>query len=245
MEFRQTLILNPRFDFLSFFEDQLFTDCEIHLYEHDWSTDFQVIKAHRAVLATSSAFFENVFTSGMQESRSGIVDVRNALFPPLLQVVRFLYCGTITFTDDTVMQIYSHARDFNISSLIELLDKYLSDCTAALIRPYVAPGFDFELEKELHALVPFIAKKYTEISMANFSRALDVATFLKVQEQISGKSPLEKFNDFSAFMGQYAPGDEEKVAIGQAFKNAPPEVQAPIRKIGYAWLPKGFGFDRK
>jgi hypothetical protein len=127
MEWRQTLIFNSHFNFLSFFKDEPFTDCQIHLDEHGWSTDFQVIEARRAVLATSSTFFENIFTSGMQESRSGIVEVRNYQYTPLFEIVRFLYCGTLTFTEDIIVQAYSLARNFSISSLVEALDEYLGN----------------------------------------------------------------------------------------------------------------------
>jgi hypothetical protein len=245
MEFRQTLILNPRFNFLSFFDEALFTDCEIHVYEPGWSSDFRTIRSHRAILATSSAFFENAFTSGMQEARTGIVEVKDVSYNPMLQLVRFLYCGSLQFTDDIAMQIYALARDFSIPPLISLLEDYFEKCSTTLILRYVAQCFDFELEKELRAIVPCIAKKYNEISIQNFSTALDVVTFLDVQRLVKGRTEVEKFEDFRRFMGAWKPSEEEKIAIGEAFKGAPPGVQAALRKIGGAWLPSGFSFQKQ
>jgi hypothetical protein len=228
MNFHQTLILNPRFDFLSFFDNQIFTDCEIHISETGLADDFQVIKGHRAILATASIFFENAFTAGMSEASTGVVNVVDVPYKPMLVLVRFLYSGVLRGDDSTIMQLYGLAMHFDVPCLLDLLDRHLGQSSADLILKYVSECFAYDLEKELKALEPFIAAKYAQISIENLSRALDIVTFLNVQALIQEMPLVQKFNDFVQFMGDDRCDADQWRAIEFAFGPKLPPAEARV-----------------
>jgi hypothetical protein len=64
----------------------------VHQFPDD--PEFTAIRAHRLVLANSSRFFPNIFSAGMQEAESGIVDV---VYPPepFVKVLRWMYGGQL------------------------------------------------------------------------------------------------------------------------------------------------------
>jgi hypothetical protein len=99
MELRHSFVQSPLFDYLRFYDAGLFTDCEIHVFDHDPS-DYRTVRAHRVVLANSSEVFENLFTSGMKESEAGVIDAPNVPFPEFQQVIRFLYSGTASLAEE-------------------------------------------------------------------------------------------------------------------------------------------------
>jgi hypothetical protein len=240
-EFRQVLVLNPRFDFSRFFDDGLLTDCEIRVFENDGSSDYRVIRAHRAILSNSSQFFENIFTSGMMETQTGVLEIRGN-YQHLLQVVRFLYSGTLQFVDNSVMQLFSLAEHYGIQSMRQMLTAYLRAAPPELLLGFVAQCFDYELVEGLRFLEDFVARQYSNISMHNLSIALDVVTFTHVLGKLEGKTLAEKFTDLAQFLADWQCSPAEKAAIGALFKQADPELQQRIREHGRNWLPERFQF---
>jgi hypothetical protein len=240
--FRQVLVLNPRFDFLRFYESGHFTDCEIHLFEIENSTEFRTIRAHRAILSNSSEFFENMFTSGMIEAQTGILEIHGVSYEHLVEVVKFLYSGTIQFRDSSVMPLLSLARNYGIPALRILLGEYIQRASPETLLGFVAQCFDYELAEELRFLEDTVAEQYGNISMHNLSSALDVATFTRVLAKVKGKRLEEKVEDLSKFLGGWECQPSEKAAIGFLVKEAEPALQKRIREIGRNWLPAGFVF---
>jgi hypothetical protein len=240
-EFREQLILNPRFDFLHFYEQNLFTDCEIHVYDSDQSSDRHIVRGHRVILANTSLYFENAFTSGMREAETGIVEARGVPFPHFAAVVRYLYSGNISFDDDSVVWLFYIARHFGIQSLHNLLFKCAAASPPEAILGYVAQCFNYELTEELRMLEPIIASHYTNMTMQNLTRALDVVTFLNVLALVD-KTIAEKFDELEKFLGDWNCSPAERVAIAAAFGAAPPEIQARFRTPGRDWLPENFAF---
>jgi hypothetical protein len=240
MDFHRVFVQNPLFDYLRFYDEGLFTDCEIHVFDTDPS-DYKTIRAHRLVLANSSAFFENLFTSGMKEASTGVIDAPNIPFPEFQQVIRFLYSGTASLPDDTLMLTFFIARHFGIPSLLSYLKDYLTRVPATAMLGFVAQCFDYELVDELMLLEPIIAKHYPNLSMRNLSSALDVATFVHVLKLVE-KTTVEKVNDLESFLGGWKCSPAEKAEIGELFKSAGPNIQALLRQKGANWLPHGFKF---
>jgi hypothetical protein len=241
MAYRRSLLVGPLFDFLRFYDEGLFTDCEIHVFEPG-STTPTVIRAHRSVLANSSEFFDNIFTSDMQEAKTGIVSVPDVRYDLVLRVVRYLYSGRLDFSEDIVMPLFSIARDFGIQSLLTSLEAYINERPPHGILDLLAQCWNHDLVDELRILVPVVAKAYTNISLQNLSSALDVVTFLEVLALLRGRTLKEQFADLEVFLGDWTCSADEKRAISAFFKNAGPEVQALFRAKGKGWLPGGFRF---
>jgi hypothetical protein len=240
-EFRQVLVLNPLFNFSYFFEKGLLTDCEIHVFEIEGSQDYQVIRAHRAILSNSSEFFENMFTSGMIEAKTGILEIRG-IYQHLVQVVRYLYSGDLQFVNGSVMQLLSLATHYGIHSLRSLLSAYIQQSSPEVLLGFIAQCFNYELADELRFLEDFVARHYSNISMHNLSTALDVVTFVHVLAKVEGRSLSEKFSDLIQFLGDWECSAQERAAIGALFKTADPTLQRTISAQRQRLLPEKFHF---
>jgi hypothetical protein len=212
------------------------------VYDSEQSSDPRIVRAHRAILANTSLYFENAFTSGMREAETGIVEARGVPYPHFAAVVRYQYSGNISFDDESVIWLFYIARHFGIQSLHNLLVKRVSASPPEAILGYVAQCFNYELAEELRMLEPIIASHYTNMTMQNLTSALDVITFLNVLARV-GKNIVDKFDDLERFLGDWECSPTEKAAIASAFKAAPPQIQARFRKPGRDWLPERFTFS--
>jgi hypothetical protein len=231
-EFRQILVLNPRFDFLRYYKNQLFTDCEIRVFESEISSEYRVIRAHRAILSNCSAFFENTFTSGMIEAKTGVLEVRGVPYPHLVQIIHYLYSGTIQFVDGAVMPLRDLALNYGIQGLHTMLTEYVQKASSEMLLGFIAQCFDYELVDELRFLEDCVVQHYDSISIQNLSTALDVATFAHVLGKLQGKSLAAKFADLVQFLGSWTCSDEEKAAIAAAFARADPTLRAELQDRG-------------
>jgi hypothetical protein len=177
----------------------------------------------------------------MKESETGVIDAPNIPFPEFQQVIRFLYSGTASLAEDTLMRTFFIARHFGIQSLLSYLKDYLLRVPPTAMLGFVAQCFDYELVDELILLEPIIAKHYPNLSMRNLSSALDVATFVHVLALVD-KTTIEKFRDLEGFLGSWKCSDNEQREIGKLFKSAGQDVQSLFRQKGKNWLPANFKF---
>jgi hypothetical protein len=242
MQFKQTLVLNPRFDYLQFYEEGLFTDCEVQVWEHPDSPDKRTIRAHRAVLANGGEFFKHLVTGDMQEARTGVMEAKYFPFAPFESAVKFLYSGTIVFSDDAVMQIFHIARHYQIRSLLDLLVRYMKDAPPDVFLRFVDDCWSYELIDELILLEPVILHLYKNLTIERLSAALDVGTFCHVLKGLN-KPMAEKFADLSKFLGNWECTKKDMADIGDVFRTAPVEVQRLFGRFRGKWLPAGFRFS--
>ena len=76
----------------------------------------KVIPAHKSVLIKKSRYFENVFKSGMAESRQDVIEIKDCEYEIFKEYLRFIYQGTVDFGDiNQVIKLYT------------LADKYLQE----------------------------------------------------------------------------------------------------------------------
>ena len=206
------------FKFGDFFESGILSDCEIHVHKSADDPEYEIIRAHRLVLANSSDFFHNSFTSGMIESETGVVDVYtnpDGLFPV---VVKWMYDGKLAFDMSQIMSLWNIAHTYGIrkldTELKNILEKNLS---ADTILGYVQQCFDCELSDELKNLEPYLVQYLTTIPITDLSNALDVTTFAHVLQQ-SSLSNEQKVPLIREFLGDWDPSDEEKDALFGALR---------------------------
>lgn len=237
-QYTQELFLAPLFKFGEFFESGLLADCEIHVHQSMDDPEYQIIRAHRLVLANSSDFFHNSFTSGMIETETGVVDVYtnpNNLFPV---VVKWMYDGSLAFDPSQIMSLLSIAHNYGIRKLDIELNKVLEkNITPETILSYVQQCFDNELSDELKGLEPYLAKYLMDIPIGELSDALDVATFARVLEK-SSLTNEQKVPLIREFLGDWDPSDEEKDALFGALK-----FDSQFRRLvtrDDKWLPMRF-----
>lgn len=239
MDYTQDLYLAPLFNFNEFFESGFLTDCEIRVHNSHDDPEYTSIKAHQAVLANASDFFYNTFTSGMQEAKTGIVDVYTNpmnLFP---EVVRWMYNGCLDFCDAKLMALLGIAHNYGITLLENELTAHLEKVvTKDNITVFVQQCFDCGLSEELKALEPTIARYIDEIPITQLSDALDVATFAEVLSQCK-MSNEQKIQKIQQFLGDWETSEEEKQALGQCLTKEN-GLRALLTGKDYPWLPAGF-----
>jgi hypothetical protein len=240
MDYTQDLIVDPIFDFVSFYDQQLLTDCEIQIPGPAGSDSVSVIRGHRAVLANGSRTFYNMFTAGMVEAETGVVkDLKNPqnLLPA---VIRFLYSGKLRFTDDMVMSLLTISIHCQMDVLTGLLADYIAgpECSNPnSVLKFVNQCYTYELAEALEFLEPLIARVYFEIPMEVLTRALDVVTFAHVLNKVPGKL-LDKVCAVNAFLGDWECNLEEKIALSRLFGVPDREVERELEKVkGRWWIP--------
>lgn len=236
--------LDSSFDFSEMFADGFLTDCELHLPPCDKETGGNVIKAHRIVLANASEVFYNTFTSGMQESITGVVNIDRNPFNLFPRVVNWMYSGQIEFALTELMPLLSIARNYGICELEKKLFEALCKSTNnKTIMFFIQQCFDHNLPDELLVLEPLIVNYLDDIPIKTLSDALDVVTFAHVLtgSTLSNDRKISMINDF---LGDWDPSEEEKEALGSCLTIDASLIQR-LKKQQFRWLPDGFGYVKK
>jgi hypothetical protein len=177
-------------------------DCEIQLYA-DLSDDqpCDVIRAHRVVLANSSDFFYNSFTSGMQESATGIVKVCGSSPSAFRSVIRWMYGGTFDYDRPDALNLAQVCHDWSVSALEQFFVREIQAMVSLEnIIDLLAKCFDEKLPDALALLEPFLAGFIREIDIARLSDACDVATFAAAlgHSNLANKEKVAMINRFLA-----------------------------------------------
>ena len=241
MEFRQELYLGPRFDYLEFFNNQFLTDCELRVRSLE-SDGFDTIRAHRVILANSSDFFYNSFTSGMTEAETGIVEMTKNPMGLLPRVIQYLYSGNIEFDESEAMSLLFIAHDYGINSLTARLQAYIDSVESPdVILRFADQCFESEFVSELKDLVPAIARMYDKFAMSRLTTALDVPTFALVLASLKNLDDSKKVNELLEFIGKgYTCVDEDREAIGHLFAKSSSNIRQRLIASGLDLQPKHF-----
>ncbi|XP_068706950.1 kelch-like protein diablo [Montipora capricornis] len=70
------------------------------------SVEGRAIKAHRAVLAASSQYFNAMFTRKMSEQNQATVEIKGVDFISAQMLIQFAYTAQLTITDSTVQNLF-------------------------------------------------------------------------------------------------------------------------------------------
>lgn len=113
------LKLDTKFDYHEFLDQNLITDCVLVI-------DGQEIHAHRVILANSSSYFNNIFTSGMTEDITKKVEIIKNPENVFSLVLRWMYTGNLQFPKEKIHAIIEVAKIYGVNALLDLLENYLS-----------------------------------------------------------------------------------------------------------------------
>ena len=236
-----TLSLNPLFNYKEFYDKQILCDCVLIVEsEDDEPVVLGEIKAHSVVLANGSTFFFNIFTGGLEESRSGEIHYKSKNLKLIKKVIDFLYTGNLPFEQKDLMMLYHIASDFEVQSLTQMLTDYMKSVfSSSNVLFFVNQCYENELIQELKDIMEdYIATFYRSLSIANMTQALDVITFTHVLLKIAPKEE-DSFKALSEFIGNdYICDDEEKRACASLFSKKDKNVVAKLKNV--SWLPNGF-----
>jgi len=97
-------------DFLRLFESGQNTDVTFK-----FDSDGAQVRAHRTILAARSVYFERMFSSGMEESRSGVVRIADCDAAAFRIMLQFIYSDRTPSDPETSV----------VPGLLHLADKYL------------------------------------------------------------------------------------------------------------------------
>ncbi|XP_070539536.1 ring canal kelch protein-like [Ptychodera flava] len=117
---------------LSRLQDQRKTGkfCDVTLKMHD-----KLLLAHRSVLCACSPYFDAAFSSGMTESRDGVIDLECVDTNAMERLLNYMYTGTISISEDeleSTLQAVDYLgigelRDF-CATFAESIDINVNNC---------------------------------------------------------------------------------------------------------------------
>lgn len=85
------------------------------------------IRGHKCILATRSAFFRNMFTSGMRETEDSVISVQDISLTTFQKLLEFIYSDQITdfVNTEQAIDVLVAANKYGLDRLKRLCEKYL------------------------------------------------------------------------------------------------------------------------
>ena len=143
-------------------------------------------KAHKVVLAAASPFFLALLTSGMQESNEQLIkiELKEATAPVMEDVLRYVYTGNLSVTEERARNLIVTADHLLIPSLKTIAGNFLKDIVT--IENCVS---DYYFADKYQCVE--LKEKSREVINLNFSVVMETEDFLKldmkqVMEWVSG-----------------------------------------------------------
>lgn len=234
-------ISSPLFDFSIFYQDEFLSDCDLLVKNKD-DKIVSTIRAHRIVLANSSDYFSDAFSSGTVEEYSRQVDLRfseEVEVNSFLQIICFIYKGEIDFSFETFVPILHMARYFRVKALQEMLEQHLDQITKDEIIPLVTQCYDLQYPSELELFDKYIIKYFDEIPISALSDSLDVNTFCRIIQKM--QFGVEKRIDIiNQFISTYEPNDDERKSLLDVLAPINKELKNLVKSKNITWLPIKF-----
>jgi hypothetical protein len=241
MEFHQDLYASWLCNYEDFYQNELLSDCKIHVVPSPGAPPSKEIPGHRVILSNSSDFFYNSFTAGMREAQTGIVEV-NCRPPELfLSIVQWMYSGKLDFSENDIMNLIQVAHEYGILQL----EKFLVQELERIVNPqnlltFLDRCFEDQLPDAIGELEPFVVKFLNEIDAKELGRVCDVSTFVKVlgKCQLGNKERIELITQFVDADTGYELTSEDRMRLTQSLNRSEPLKH--LLKPDLKWLRKGF-----
>jgi len=99
----------------------------------DKNSNDNVIHAHKIILCQRSIYFRSALFSGMKESKSGVMFIKDIDFAVLCKVIEFVYTDTVDFTaeersdSDGILELLKASDRFNLPRLKFLCEEHLAN----------------------------------------------------------------------------------------------------------------------
>ncbi|KAL7293115.1 hypothetical protein TKK_0013268 [Trichogramma kaykai] len=86
-----------------------------------------IIRAHKSVLAASSAYFNAMFTCGLVEEQQELVEIHTVSENILSSLVDFIYTGNVDITQDNVQELFAAADMLELDEVVSSCISYLQE----------------------------------------------------------------------------------------------------------------------
>ena len=144
--------------------------CDVNIIVGD-----QQFPAHKAVLSSTSDYFQGMFTSGFQESVMSEVTVPGTK-ESFSQILDFAYTGHFTLSLQTVTEILKMACYMVLTDAVELCAEYLIVVKNQLT---IEDCFEIWSIASNHSSLSDVEQLYRSHLMQNFSKCVESKTFLE------------------------------------------------------------------
>ena len=152
----------------------------------DTCTDFTLVaqgrsfRVHKQLLAVSSEYFQGCFRSGMLETQTDSMQLRNISGSGLQQVLEFLYKGKMTLSRKIVSDVLDAAVFLHIHEAVNLCCAYLlGHLKIKSIHDYIQLAETYHLNEFRKAVDEFILESFNKVTKGDELFQFDAQTFEK------------------------------------------------------------------
>ena len=95
-------------------------------YDVEINVAGSTIKAHKIVLKANSGYFLGLFNSGMQESQTGKIEIKDFDADIIEKLVNFMYMGVLVINSENVYSLYQAADMYDIEKARMFCSNFLT-----------------------------------------------------------------------------------------------------------------------
>ena len=240
-EKKEILTITSDFKYLDFYQNKKFSDCKVIVPNKDGSTT--TIDAHILILSNSSEFFYNVFTSGMQESQNGIVNITvnpQDLFP---KVIEYFYTGELLIEKpENILDFLEISIFYSIEQLKQKLITFIREnldvSNLLLFTDYC------QTNEYVNAMIFFYSiyvemYKENKITIDDMSQTLTCSDFAQIIKGLK-LSNSEAIPLITQFYGTYEGSPEEKMDLLNSLDTSDRSLRRTLHNLQPAWVPPQF-----
>ncbi|OHS94515.1 BTB/POZ domain containing protein [Tritrichomonas foetus] len=203
-------------------------DCVIYIQNEKNS-------AHSNILSKYSLFFKNAFTSGLIEDKKREVFIDFNPANCFEKIFTFFYSGKIAFDFSEIMIVFAISQFYGVDILTKVIENHLNDnINSNNLINLIQQCYDYELNAELHFLIPYIVNYFPLLNIKKLSENLDIPIFCEVLKRLNN-SFEETINLLTDFLGDYKCTQQDYDEIKKILDKNDPLVKIAFHSIQPKW----------
>lgn len=173
-----------------------------------------------------------MFYMGFKESNSPEIKIPNISAKTFIELLRYIYTGSVTITVDNVMQLLPAADEFGLHDLrlscFELLVKAVNKDTVCTMMIAAQRGdYDFNAERLITKCISFVEKHTTDVFQSEAFVQFDERVIIEMFQ--SNKLSIDEIDVFkAAIRWGKARQKETGKPLKEILKNIIPHIRFPL-----------------